>query len=74
MNATTKDQIKSAFLILQAVAESIKELKQVPSGHLYAMLIGMMDLATYERIIDQLKLSQLVKEDAFHRLIWIGPA
>ena len=51
--AEIKDQIKSALRILAAVGEAIQDLKQVPSGDLYGMLMGLMDLATYQRIIDQ---------------------
>ena len=58
--------------VLMAVSESIRELKQVPSGVLYAQLMGVMDLATYNRIVQTLKDAGVVREQ-FHVLHWIDP-
>jgi hypothetical protein len=69
----TTEQIKGAFAVLQAVAETIRELKRVPSGVLYAQLQGKMDLTTYNKIIETLKNTGLVKENNF-LLEWIEPA
>lgn len=68
----SKDQIKGAIEILRAVADAIKELGSVPSGHLYARLMGHMNLQSYQQIIDTLVKAQLVKSDN-HMLTWIGP-
>ena len=48
---TTKEQIAASLMAVKAVAEAIRELKRVPSGTLYAQVMGVMDLATYERIV-----------------------
>ena len=68
----TKDQVHATIAALQAVAEAIRELKQVPSGHLYAQLMSHFDVATYQRIIDTLKGAGVVREES-HMLIWQGP-
>ena len=72
-NPVTSRQVKGAIEILRAVAETIRELKEIPSGHLYAQLMGQMDLPTYTKIIDTLKDAGLVKESG-HLLTWIEPA
>lgn len=68
----TKEQVKSAFTALAAVAEAIREAKRIPSGTLYAMLIGKVDMPSYERMISMLKNAKLI-EERFHELIWVGP-
>ena len=68
----TKEQVKAALDTLRAVAEAIRQLKQIQSGYLYAQLMGHMDLATYEKIIGHLKRAGLVKEEN-HLLTWIEP-
>jgi predicted transcriptional regulator len=65
---TTQKQVK----IILAIAETIRELKRIPSGHLYANLMrANIDLSTYESIIGILKNSGIVKEENFE-LIWVG--
>jgi hypothetical protein len=66
--STTSDAI-AVVRVAHAVAETIRELGQVPSGHLYARLMGVMELHQYEQII-----GLLVERDRSHLLRWIGPA
>ena len=40
--STTSDAIK-AVRIAHAVAEAIRELGEIPSGHLYARLMGVLE-------------------------------
>jgi hypothetical protein len=70
---TNPAQIKAALQITAAVAEAIRELGSVPSGHLYAQLCGKLSLQQYESIIHLLKNTGLVSE-SFHELTWIGTA
>ena len=42
----------AAVRVAHAIAESIRELGEIPSGHLYARLMGIMDLRQYEQVID----------------------
>jgi hypothetical protein len=67
----TKEEIKAAVGMMMAVSEAIRELKSVPSGHLYARLMDHMNLETYEKIIGTLKSAGLVKEEA-HLLTWVA--
>lgn len=69
---TTKEQIKATVATVMAVAEAVRELKRVPSGTLYAQLMGHMDLATFNRIVDTLKGAGVVAESN-HMLLWTGP-
>ncbi len=72
MSAVTKEQITAVVRTIAVVAELIRELGEVPSGHLYAQLMDQMGLLTYDRVIDQLKRAKLVSESN-HVLRWIGP-
>lgn len=44
----------------------------IPSGHLYAMVQGKMNIEAYNSCINLLIKSRLVRRDAFHVLTWIG--
>ncbi len=57
---------------VMAVAMAIRELGEIPSGHLYARLMGQMDLECYNNIISILKHGKLV-EEKHHLLTWVGP-
>ncbi len=65
-------QVEAAVGIIAALAEAIRELGSVPSGHLYAQVMGSIDLDTYTRSLDILKGAGLieVKSDVIR---WIGP-
>jgi len=71
--STTSDAI-AVVRIAHAVAEAIRELGQVPSGHLYARLMGVMELHQFEQVIDLLIDARLVERDRSHLLRWVGPA
>lgn len=62
----------AALSMVAAVAEAIRELGSVPSGHLCARLMNHMDLAAYQRMIGHLKNAGLVSESA-DLLTWTGP-
>ena len=68
----TETQKKAVVETVLAVAEAIKSLGSVPSGHLYARLMGHMNLESYTKVIELLKNAGLVKESG-HLLTWIGP-
>jgi hypothetical protein len=65
----TQAEVGAALNTLKVVADTIKELGSVPSGHLYARLMGVMDLATYEKIIALLVKSTIITEQN-HLLTW----
>lgn len=68
----TKPQIKAAVNAIIAMAEAIRELKQVPSGTLYAHLMGVMSIEQYESLLGTLINAGLVRKDQSHMLTWIG--
>lgn len=70
--AVTPDELKAAVAMTAAVAETIKTLGSVPSGHLYAQLMDRMSLETFESLIGILKRAKLVEENN-HLLTWVGP-
>jgi len=71
--SNTSDAI-AAVRVAHAVAEAIRELGQVPSGHLYARLMGVMEHHQYEQVVDVLVDAHLVERTPSHLLRWIGPA
>lgn len=72
MNATTQ-QIVSSIQATAAIAETIRMVGSIPSGHLYAQLLGRMSFEAYEAIIAMLKRAGLVAEEN-NVLRWVGPA
>ena len=64
--------IQNHTRILTSVAMTIHELKTVPSGTLYAQLMGHMSLETYQSLVDCMKNIGLIKETPEHLLVWIG--
>jgi hypothetical protein len=70
--STSKEEMVAVVQLVEAISETIRELKEVPSGHLYAHLMGKMSLSTYTSIIDILKRAKLVEEENY-LLRWIGP-
>ena len=69
----TPDQLKAGAAMVMAVAETIRETGEAPSGTLYAVLCGRVSLAGFEKIIAILKGANLVSESPSHLLTWIGP-
>ncbi len=69
---TTKErQVEAAIGIIRAVADAIKELKEVPSGHLYAHLCGNLSLNEYNQIIEILQKSRLIIVKS-NLITWVG--
>jgi hypothetical protein len=72
MSNPTQEQVKAAFQVTALVCEAIREAGRIPSGELYATLMGKMDLETYDKMIATIKRTGLVEERG-HELIWMGP-
>ena len=73
VNQVSKQEFKNKLIFaVKEISLAIRDLKRVPSGHLYAVLMGKMDLELYNGIIQILKNAGLVKEESYE-LIWIGP-
>lgn len=58
---------------VQAIAEAIRELREVPSGTIYAHIMGKVDFESFQKIIGILKRAKLIEETDAHLLRWIGP-
>lgn len=71
--SATKTQAKAALGAAMAIAETIRELKEVPSGILYANVMGHMSFDVYQRVIEVLTNAGLVAQQPNHLLRWIGP-
>jgi len=72
-NTELRDQLESAFQALKALAEIIRHAGEVPSGELYARLMGKVTLEDYTRLVETLKRTGLVTETPGHLLRWVGP-
>jgi len=70
--SVTKEQVVASINLVRTVADIIKELGEVPSGHLYAQLMPYnISLQAYETIIRVILSTGLVQQKN-HLLIWIG--
>ena len=65
------EQIQAAITAVSDIGKVIREVKRIPSGHLYAQLMGVMSLERYEMVISLLKKTKLITEQN-NELIWIG--
>jgi hypothetical protein len=65
-------QEKRIAAIAEILGEAIQGLGEVPNGHLYARVMGRIDLGAYNGAICVLKDAGLVEETA-HVLKWVGP-
>ena len=70
----TPEQRAAAVKMVLAVADAIRDLKEVPAGHLYAGLMGHMSLETFESILGILVSAGVVRRSGSHLLTWIGGA
>jgi len=61
MTATTQ-QVNAAVAAANAILECVRDTGGIPSGHLYARLMGSMSLDTYTMLIDVLKNSGKIVE------------
>lgn len=56
-------QAQVMLAVCHAILEAIRDLKQVPSGELYAVLSGKLSLDTYQSIIEVLENSGRIRVD-----------
>ncbi len=68
---TVTNEAAGAVLVIKAVADAIRDLGSIPSGHLYAQLMGHMSLDQYQQIIGILTRTGLIVESG-HVLTWKG--
>ena len=60
MTTMTTEQAYKLIQFMGAIASLIKEVKSIPSGHLYAQLMGKMSLDQYNDLIATLQNAGLV--------------
>lgn len=61
MTTMTTEQAHALIQFMGAIASLIKEVKTIPSGHLYAQLMGKMSLDQYNDMITTLQKAGLVR-------------
>lgn len=73
MDTTTQQHVTAMLNFIRLVGEAIYEAGPagIPSGHLYAMLVGKVSLDTYQYAIGILKDAGVVTEQS-HLLRWTG--
>jgi hypothetical protein len=67
------EQAQAAAGALSSLADCIRNLGSIPSGHLYARLEDYMSLETYQKLIGLLVEAGMVRQHSSHLLEWIGP-
>jgi hypothetical protein len=72
-NPPTREQLQAGQRIVIAVAETIRECGECPSGTLYAGLIGRVTLEGYQKILGILKGAGLIEITPGHLVRWTGP-
>ena len=70
---TPQHRTIAVLKLAKAVGDAIRELGSVPSGELYARVMGHMDINRYEQIIGLLKQADLVTESNAGLLTWKEP-
>lgn len=68
-----KRKIMKAMEIVKLVGEVIRDVREIPSGHLYACLMEKISFDDYTKVIDLLKKAGLVEESNAHMLSWKEP-
>lgn len=66
------EETNRALKLLTVVAETVREAGRVPSGTVYAALVGRVTIEGYQSMLRTLKNAGLV-EEKHHELFWIGP-
>ncbi len=61
------------YRVVFTVAETIREVREVPSGHLYACLCDRVALADYQTVLGVLSRARLIEVTRSHMIRWIGP-
>jgi hypothetical protein len=74
MPEITAKEVMAALQVIKAVADTIKEMGTIPSGHVYAAFMSAgISLEAYESIINRLVQEGFVRRDPHHLLTWVGP-
>lgn len=69
MNETDRKNYVDA---VTQIALAIRAKGKIPSGHLYASLMGTMGLVTYQGVLETLEKAGLIKVTTSHEIIYLG--
>jgi hypothetical protein len=67
-----KDQIANALLLCKEIGYAIHQVKEIPSGTLYAAVMGKVDLHTFNACLATLEKTGLIKVEGSHLIRWTG--
>jgi hypothetical protein len=70
--STTAVQSAAKQLIV-IMGETIRDCGEVPSGHLYAQVMHLINLESYNMVIEILEKMHCIKVGRNHLITWIGP-
>lgn len=69
----TKEQLNAGLQMVMAIAEAIRELKEVPEGHLYTNVMSTIDLSQFNKILDILEKQKLITRNNY-LIKWVEPS
>lgn len=58
--------------VVQAIADAIRSVRRIPSGHLYAQVMEHLTLEQYEAVVKILVRSKMVYKNTSGLLTWEG--
>jgi hypothetical protein len=67
----TVTQVRAMLDVLVTIAKLIEEARYIPSGELYAMLMGSMSYETYMMLIKKLQDMEVITVKN-HMITWVG--
>lgn len=69
----TKEQLNSGLRLMLAVAETIREVGEAPSGTIYAALMDKVSYNGYMGLLASLQCAGLIEVAPNHMIKWVGP-
>src|SRR5690349_13132607 len=69
----TARNMSAALATAAAVAETIRELGEVPEGNLYVAVMAYVDQRGFDLLLGSLTRAGLIERTAGHLVRWIGP-
>jgi hypothetical protein len=67
----TTEQIAAYLGCIRAMIDAVRDAGRIPSGHMYAVLMGHMTLHQYETLVQKVVSTGLVRLDG-DELVWVG--
>ena len=70
---TTADPQRDFITHLAVLADTLYAVKAAPEGTLYAGLMGVMDVNTFQRLVEALVRLGIARREGSHVLAWTAP-